>query len=161
MRSRDIHQPRTLVFRPTEQVSIEAMSRTKNASTKLKVYAKKRLTRTSSKRIVVRLPREPLKFLTVEVDVNFTGKWDQLHLQHRGIEVVFKRATRLVWRHRIVPGPSSSRWIYRLLAVKPRTSVGMCCERTCAARMIPVVFVSRTQPCGTCGEKKLISVPTS
>src|SRR6266849_7132864 len=147
MRSRDIHQPRTMVFRPNEQVGIEVVPRTKKAPITLKVYAKKRLTKTSSKRVMVRLPREPLKFVIVSLDVDFTGKWDQLHLQHRGIEVVFKKATRLVCRHRILPGPSRSRWIYRLLAINRQTTVGVCCERTCAARMIPVVFVSRTQPC--------------
>jgi hypothetical protein len=161
MRFRDIHQPRTLVFRPSEQVSIEATSRTKNASTKLKVYANKRLTKASQKRIIVRIPKEALKFVTVELDVNFTGKWDQLHLQRHGIEVVFRRVSRLLWRHRIVPGPSNSRWIYRLLAVKRRTPIGVCCERTCSARMIPVVFVSRAQPCHSCGRKKVIPIPTS
>ncbi|SRR5216683_3262360 len=161
MRSRDIHQPRTLVFRPNEQISIEAVSRTENASTKLKVYAKKRLTKTSPNRILVRIPKEPLKFLILELDVNFTDKWNELHMQRRGIELVFKKATRVMLRHRIVPGPSTSRWIYRLLAVKPRTSVGVCCERSCTARMIPVVFVSQSQPCRSCGKKKVISIPTS
>lgn len=158
MRKPDIHQPRTLIFRPGEEVNIDILSRARRASTKLKLYRGKGTSKSSSRSLIVRLPKETLKGVLVELDICFASEWDKLHRQGR-IDVLFESSEGTKSEHLIVPGPSNGRWTYRLLTVNPGMRVGVCTERTCKSRMVPVQFVTATKPCRVCGKKKVVSIP--
>ena len=160
MRAPDIHQLRTLIFRPGEEVNIDVLSRARRASTKLKLYKDNRISKTSSRNLLVRLSKETLKFALVELDIRFESQWDKLHRQGR-IDVLFESSEGAKSEHVIVPGPSNGRWTYRLLTMNPGMRVGVCTEKTCKSWMVPVRFVSATKPCRQCGEMKVVLIPMS
>lgn len=157
MKRPDIHQERTLIFRPGEEVNIDILSRARRASTKLKLYRGKRISKSSPRSLFVRLPKESLKILVLELDIRFASQWDTLHRQGR-IDVLFEGSAGTKTEHQIAPGPSNGRWIYRLLTMNPGMRVGVCTEGTCESRMMPVRFVSATKLCRQCRRKKVVLI---
>jgi hypothetical protein len=153
MRKRDIHQVRTFFFQPGETVTLKSALRSKNSAARFRVRRGNHVVEASTEKVVFKMPRAGLGVVTAELDVNFTGKWNKLHLDRVGIDVLVRGSKGLRHIHRIIPGPKIGRWIYRVVSVRPGSTLYFCPESTCETRMLPV---SDHGKCPACSGVRMI-----
>lgn len=158
MRRPDRHQPRTLFFRPGETVTLQATARSKNSKASFRIRRGSDAVKKSDANVVFRMPKDELGVEIAELDVNFAGRWAQLHLDHAGIEVSIRGSKGEKYKQRIFPGPKVGRWTYRLVSAKPGRTLYFCPESDCRNRMLPNLAANQGAACSCCGGKRMIPV---
>lgn len=158
MRKRDIHQVRTFIFRPGETVTLKAALRSKNSSARFRVRNRNRPNETSAEQLALKMPSDGMGSQLAELDVNFAGKWNTLHLDRDGIDVLVQGSKGVRHIHHILPGPSSGRWTYHLVSVEVESTLYLCPEIDCENRMLPVTDIAKGRACPVCGGIRMISL---
>ena len=158
MRKRDLHQPRTFFFRPNETVTIKVEKKSRTCTVSLRPRYGDSLVRKSGEKIMLHMPKDSLQVAVAEMDVNFGGRWDRLHLDHVGIVVSVRGSKGVGYRHHIVPGPKVSRWTYRFISAEPGDKLYFCAKSDCSRRMMPVMGGVGKGVCSLCGGTQMIPV---
>jgi len=153
MRQRDIHQVRTFFFQPGETVTLKSTLRSKNSSARFRVRRGSRPVETSIEKLVFKMPNAGLGMQMAELDVNFAGRWKTLHLDQVGIDVLVRGSKGARHIHHIIPGPKMGRWTYRLVSVRPGSTLYFCPESNCESRMLPV---TDQRACPVCSGARMI-----
>jgi hypothetical protein len=153
MRKRDIHQVRTFFFQPGETVTLKSTLRSKNSSAQFRVRRGIRPVEASIEKLVFKMPKTGLGIQMAELDVNFTGRWNKLHLDRVGIDVLVRGSKGVRHIHQITPGPKIGRWIYRVVSVRPGSTLYFCPESNCESRMLPV---TDQRACPACSGVRMI-----
>ena len=158
MRKRDSHQPRTFFFRPGETVTLKALPKTEGASAKFHACRGSNVAESSPDKLVFRLPKQGLGLEVAQLDVDFAGRWDRLHLDPAGIRVSVRGSKGIRYDHRILPGPKSGRWTYRIVSAEPGSTLYFCPEEECGQRMVPAMGTAGRKACASCDGKRVIPV---
>jgi hypothetical protein len=153
MRKRDIHQVRTFFFQPGETVTLKSTPRSRNSSARFRVRRRNHAVETSTEKVVFKMPRAGLGIQTAELDVNFAGRWNKLHLDRIGIDVLVRGSKGVRHIHHVIPGPKIGRWTYRVVSVRPGSTLYFCPESNCESRMLPV---TDQRACRVCGGVRMI-----
>jgi len=157
MRKLDIHQVRTFFFQPGETITLKSVLRSKNSSARFRVRPGNHAVETSTEKVVFKMPRAGLGIQTAELDVSFTGRWNKLHLDRVGIDVLVRGSKGVRHIHHVIPGPKIGRWIgrwiYRMVSVRPGSTRYFCPESNCENRMLPV---TDQRACPACSGVRMI-----
>jgi len=156
MRKRDLHQIRTLFFQPGEVVTLKSALRSKNSSARFRVCHGSHAIEVTPEKLVFKMPNDGLGIQMAQLDVNFAGRWNTLHLDRAGIEVVVRGSKGVGHAHHIRPGPKIGRWTYRLVSVRPGSTLYFCPESNCETRMLPVTQVAKGRTCLSCSGVRMI-----
>jgi len=158
MRKRDSHQPRTFFFRPGETVTLKALPKTDGSSVKFKARRGSQPPKSPPGTLVFSMPKQGLGLEVAELDVDFAGRWDRLHLDPAGVRVSVRGSRGIRYDHRILPGPKSGRWTYRIVSAEPGSILYFCPEEKCRQQMLPTMGEAGREACDSCGGKRIIPV---
>jgi hypothetical protein len=156
MRKRDLHQARTFFFHPGETVTLKSTRKNKNSSARFRTRRGSKAVDASAEKLVLKMPKDGLGIQTAELDVDFAGSWQKLHLDPAGIDVLVRGSKGMRSVHHIIPGPKTARWTYRLISVKPGSTLYFCPESNCEGWMMPVTEVGEEGACTFCRSSRII-----
>ena len=156
MRKRDLHQVRTFFFHPGETVTLKSTLRSKNSSARFRMRRGSQAVDASPEKLVVKMPKDGLGVQVAQLDVTFAGRWDKLHLDRAGIDVLVRGSKNMRSVHHIVPGPKTGRWTYRLISVKTGSTLYFCPESNCECWMLPVTELGGDGTCASCHSVRII-----
>ncbi len=156
MRKRDLHQVRTFIFQPGETVTLKCTRKSENSSARFRVCRGSRAIEASAEKVVFKMPKDGLGIHMAELDITFAGRWNALHLDRAGIDVLVRGSQGTRHAQHILPGPKIGRWTYRFVSVRPGSTLYFCPESNCESRMLPVTEVARGRTCLSCNGVRMI-----
>lgn len=158
MRTRDVHHVRTFFVRPGETITLKAALKGKNSSIRFRVRRGGHTVESSTEKLVFKMPSKGLGIEIAELDVNFAGRWNRLHLDRPGIDLLVRGSKGVRYTQHVIPGPKAARWIYRLISAEPGNTLYFCPESNCKDRMLPVTGIGGESVCSSCGGARMIPV---